>query len=616
MSRSSNKSRPAGKNRPASALSAVVLVGYGPRSATRGLTKAIHRTCAELKVDLIEIAAFDPDTGKPARAGEQLFDQLVRRDDGPVLYIHDDVAIDDTSLDRLVSAHLAGAAVAVPASNDVGTAHFHGKLPPASVARAELKKLSRTGDGSTSAIETFRPSCMVTSRATLVSLLDKRIHDPFTLVTDRGIGLEMVSGAYCAHDGMCGKAVRAAVSQTDRPVLVASLIVKNEEAMLADCLASMEGLVDRIEVVDTGSTDSTVEIARRFGANVTEIEWRDDFAWARNQAAELCRDAMFTLWIDADERVVTQDASLTRDLFAACFDEIEAFDVRLANLSDGNSDGASSTVRLRRVVRSDLLAFAGRVHEQPVRLGDERTPLVAATFDALRLDHLGYTKEVIDRQGKRDRNLRLAKAQHGEDRSLKASVDLARSLLMVGDYSGEAVRLLRDAVAELEASGETRADWTAYLYGSLAHVLLNTGELEEALEWSTRAFHTLPSDDLAAAVLATASLDLGREAEFLALIGRFDEPTAVRPVFESPQNKRVVREATVRALARVGDTGAAWAQVEEWLTAHADLADGALEAASEVACLHFHDAELPEALARLAAHASDPTALIRPVSGL
>lgn len=85
------------------------------------------------------------------------------------------------------------------------------------------------------------------------------------------------------------------------PLLSAALIVRDEERHLADCLRSIEGIVDEIVIVDTGSTDSTPDIARSFGARVYDIPWQDDFAQARNAALERCRGA-WILYIDADER--------------------------------------------------------------------------------------------------------------------------------------------------------------------------------------------------------------------------------------------------------------------------------------------------------------------------
>jgi glycosyltransferase involved in cell wall biosynthesis len=62
------------------------------------------------------------------------------------------------------------------------------------------------------------------------------------------------------------------------------MIVKDEEENLARCLQSIRQVVDEIIVVDTGSRDRTVEIARRHGCRVSHFEWCDDFAAARNAA--------------------------------------------------------------------------------------------------------------------------------------------------------------------------------------------------------------------------------------------------------------------------------------------------------------------------------------------
>ena len=70
-----------------------------------------------------------------------------------------------------------------------------------------------------------------------------------------------------------------------RPRLTLCVIARDEADMLPDCLASVEGIVDRVVVVDTGSTDATREIAVRCGARVVEHAWRDDFAaWGYERA--------------------------------------------------------------------------------------------------------------------------------------------------------------------------------------------------------------------------------------------------------------------------------------------------------------------------------------------
>jgi len=81
-----------------------------------------------------------------------------------------------------------------------------------------------------------------------------------------------------------------------------AMIVKNEEATLAHCLESVKPIVDEMVIVDTGSTDRTVEIAKEFGASVYHFQWCDDFSAARNESLKHCRGE-WVLIIDADEAI-------------------------------------------------------------------------------------------------------------------------------------------------------------------------------------------------------------------------------------------------------------------------------------------------------------------------
>src|ERR1700678_4705915 len=103
------------------------------------------------------------------------------------------------------------------------------------------------------------------------------------------------------------------LARQDKIVISACLIVKGEEKALPECLESIRGFVDEIVVYDTGSTDATVELAKRAGAKVTEGYWDDDFSRARNASLEQCR-GKWILWIDADERFDCSNVPKLRDL--------------------------------------------------------------------------------------------------------------------------------------------------------------------------------------------------------------------------------------------------------------------------------------------------------------
>lgn len=85
-----------------------------------------------------------------------------------------------------------------------------------------------------------------------------------------------------------------------KPGITLAMIVKDEEEKLPRCLASVEGVVDDIVVVDTGSTDGTLEIARRHGARVFQMEWPGAFDAARNESLRHV-ETEWILWLDADE---------------------------------------------------------------------------------------------------------------------------------------------------------------------------------------------------------------------------------------------------------------------------------------------------------------------------
>ncbi len=86
------------------------------------------------------------------------------------------------------------------------------------------------------------------------------------------------------------------------PTLSLCMIVKNEEKHLARCLSSVKDVADEIVIVDTGSTDKTIEIAESFSAKIFHFDWVNDFSAARNFALSKCTGD-WILYLDADEEL-------------------------------------------------------------------------------------------------------------------------------------------------------------------------------------------------------------------------------------------------------------------------------------------------------------------------
>lgn len=95
-----------------------------------------------------------------------------------------------------------------------------------------------------------------------------------------------------------------------------AMIVRNEAEHLGHCLASVQGLVDEMVVLDTGSNDATPELARTFGAEVGAFTWVDDFSAARNEAVSRCTGD-WVLVLDADEAIDRLDHPVVRQAIEA-----------------------------------------------------------------------------------------------------------------------------------------------------------------------------------------------------------------------------------------------------------------------------------------------------------
>lgn len=192
------------------------------------------------------------------------------------------------------------------------------------------------------------------------------------------------------------------------PVKVsACLICRDEEHHLPACLDSVRSVVDEIVVIDTGSTDQTVKLAKERGARVDHYPWHDDFSAARNAALERA-SGDWILVIDADERL----ESIGYDAFRAPLvdDEKLGFLLTLTN----HLEKGDSSVQLLRLFRNRKeLRFSGLIHERvdPALLRLARGRTGAVGVHPARIVHHGYMEPVRQEKNKDVRDIRLLKKQ-------------------------------------------------------------------------------------------------------------------------------------------------------------------------------------------------------------
>lgn len=169
------------------------------------------------------------------------------------------------------------------------------------------------------------------------------------------------------------------------------MIVKNEGRSLEKCLSLAQKLVDGIYITDTGSKDNTIEIAQRYGADISRFTWRDDFAAAKNYALEQS-PCDWNLILDADEYLL----SGTREdiqRFVEKGGRLGAIERHDSYREESGEISQSHTFTTRLIPRGTFLK--GRVHEQVASdLPVTAVPLV--------FEHDGYLRE-----GKGERNLAI-----------------------------------------------------------------------------------------------------------------------------------------------------------------------------------------------------------------
>jgi len=139
------------------------------------------------------------------------------------------------------------------------------------------------------------------------------------------------------------------------------MIVKDEEKNLADCLNSIIGAVDEINIVDTGSTDQTIEIAKRYTDRIFHFPWIDDFSAARNYSYSKATKG-FTMWMDADDIVSHENLVKLLELKSILDDNTNYVVMKYCTY---NADGSPSRVFPKiRVTRSAAgLKWHGAIHE-------------------------------------------------------------------------------------------------------------------------------------------------------------------------------------------------------------------------------------------------------------
>lgn len=202
-------------------------------------------------------------------------------------------------------------------------------------------------------------------------------------------------------------------------------IVKNEEKNIEKSISTIKNICDEIIVVDTGSTDDTVEICEHLGCKIYNYKWDNDFSKARNYAISLCSNEI-VIFLDADEYFTKvldeQDRAIIENYFSNKVDVVGCFEIDM----DKTTNTENHTSYVYKIMKNNM-RYTGSIHEHLVY----HNPDLKVQFtQELQLIHTGYSSEVS--KSKLERNLAILNLI--EDKSTMDYYYLGRENLALGNY--------------------------------------------------------------------------------------------------------------------------------------------------------------------------------------
>ncbi len=217
------------------------------------------------------------------------------------------------------------------------------------------------------------------------------------------------------------------------------MIVKNEEDVIGRALECVKDIADEIIVVDTGSTDRTMEIVSRYTNKVYYFEWISDFAAARNYSfSKATMD--YQMWLDADDVIDEKNRELLKQLKQELDPAVDMVRMKYDVGFDQNGNTTFSYYRERIFKRAMNYKWVGEIHEVIVPYGNTISNEIAIMHKKIR-------------QNEPQRNLKIFEKMIREGKPLdpRAKYYYARELY----YNGR----ISDAVAAFNAFLDEGKGW-------------------------------------------------------------------------------------------------------------------------------------------------------------
>lgn len=266
------------------------------------------------------------------------------------------------------------------------------------------------------------------------------------------------------------------------------MIVKDEEKNLGRCLSSLKPLIDcglaELIIVDTGSTDKTVDIAKQFTDKVYFQKWENNFSKARNYSISLA-NGEYLMIMDADEEIEAEEIKKLIEFFTdGPYDKYNTFTRKLKNFSDKTLTQYSIFTQPFIFKNDGSFYYFSSVHNQPVF----KKPIKNLDIEVL---HYGYimTDDIVDKKFNRTASL-LKKELEKDPNNIYYRYQLSVSYSMHGD-SEDALEQVEIYMKQLDKEDEASKKYIM-AYGHAAKTYLSNSLYDKTLKTCNKILKTQP----------------------------------------------------------------------------------------------------------------------------
>lgn len=269
----------------------------------------------------------------------------------------------------------------------------------------------------------------------------------------------------------------------------ACMIIKNEEQNIEKCIKSYIEVVDEIIVVDTGSTDRSVEIAKSLGAKVYFFEWKSDFSAAKNYAISKV-SGEWIIFLDADEFFAEGlSKNIPQIIKMYSKQDIDVILCKMYNIDEDTKECLNEIVQAR-LFRNSQICYKGKIHESLIsKIKKLNTTLVSS--DMLCIYHTGYSETLKIKKSERNIEM-LLKELDKTDVESEVYYHLSRAYSAIGNYN-ESIRFAQKFLSKKDILKDHERG--AY-YTLISDMIFKKSRVDEVEAIANQAIHTEPNDGM------------------------------------------------------------------------------------------------------------------------